>query len=261
MKKLNHLLLILFAVMATACEKVIDIDLNEKDPKIVIEGIIDNQPGPYYVRITTSVNYDESNEFPPISGASVIVTDNLGGVDTLKEIYPGIYETVSTTGVPGHTYSLNIYTPDGKNFTSVCKMPDLVPFDSLKLDSLEFFGEMAYSFTPYYLDPSVMGNRYRMILKRYLYGERDNSDDLFDDRFNNGVTNTRPVFNDFELFPGDTVRLIKQDVDQVIYDYFNTLNLVDDGNTPANPPSNISNGALGYFSAQTTQTKEVVMPE
>jgi hypothetical protein len=51
-------------------------------------------------------------------------------------------------------------------------------------------------------------------------------------------------------------------VDKNVYDYFFTLSGVTGNNgfqtaTPANPVSNISNGALGYFSAHTTQRVKV----
>jgi hypothetical protein len=35
---------------------------------------------------------------------------------------------------------------------------------------------------------------------------------------------------------------------------------VDNASTPADPESNISGGALGYFSVRTSSTKSVIVP-
>ena len=247
-------------VVLTSCEKVIDIDLNSKSPKIVIEGIVDDQPGPYYVRLSTTVNFDESNDFPPVTGARVIINDDQTGNDTLVEISPGLYQTTTLQGIYGHTYTLQVNTSSGEAYTSVCKMPELVAYDSLTVDSLSFFGASTITFTPYYIDPITIGNRYRFIV--YRNDTLVEETFVFEDRFNNGLMNSRPIIVGEEWESGDSARIVKQDIDQGVYDYFNSLQLSSDGQTaaPANPLSNISNGALGYFSVHTTQTKTVAVP-
>jgi len=51
-------------------------------------------------------------------------------------------------------------------------------------------------------------------------------------------------------------------VDQSVWSYFNTLGQARGNNSqsvsPSNPISNITNNALGYFSAQTVQSKQAV---
>jgi hypothetical protein len=251
---------IIVMMVLSSCEKVIDIDLNSKSSKIVIEGIIDDQPGPYYIRLSTTVTFDEVNDFPPVSGARVIITDDQAGNDTLLEISPGLYQTTSLQGIYGHTYTLQVNTPSGESYSSVCKMPALVPYDSLMVDSLFFFGASNITFTPYYIDPITLGNRYRFIV--YRNNKLVEEAFVFEDRFNNGLMNSRPIIVGEEWETGDSARIIKQDIDQGVYDYFNSLQLSSDGQTasPANPTSNISNGALGYFSVHTSQSKTVAVP-
>src|SRR5688572_5999961 len=123
MKKYSFFLSILCAIIFSSCEKVIDLDLNSKDPKIVIEGIIDDQPGPYLVRISTSIDYDEANNFPAVTGAQVIINDSQSGNDTLDEIAPGLYQTTSLQGISGHAYTLSVLTTSGKSFMSSATMP------------------------------------------------------------------------------------------------------------------------------------------
>ena len=54
--------------------------------------------------------------------------------------------------------------------------------------------------------------------------------------------------------------------DQNVYTFYSALLQLSDGGpgggiTPTNPPSNISNGALGYFSAHTVRKKSVVIQQ
>ena len=55
-----------------------------------------------------------------------------------------------------------------------------------------------------------------------------------------------------------------QCVDVAVYNYFKALPLVNISNsggdiTHVNPVSNISNGALGYFSAHTSEVKSIII--
>ncbi len=72
------LYVILAALLAPGfgCKKVIQIDLNSAAPRIVIEGNITDAPGPYQVWLSTTVNFSASNSYPPISGATVQITDS-----------------------------------------------------------------------------------------------------------------------------------------------------------------------------------------
>ena len=63
---------------------------------------------------------------------------------------------------------------------------------------------------------------------------------------------------------GDTLRVDMMCIDQPVYKYwYSLLNSATGANnnaTPANPVTNISGDALGYFSAQTFDTKTIKVP-
>ena len=81
---------------------------------------------------------------------------------------------------------------------------------------------------------------------------------VFEDRLSDGKYIEQPLFNDSSyLQKGDTLLLTMNCIDRNVFNYFYTLTNVTGNNdfqtaTPANPNTNISNGALGYFSAHTT---------
>ena len=52
-------------------------------------------------------------------------------------------------------------------------------------------------------------------------------------------------------------------ISKTIYEYYNSLETnTTDGQSasPANPTSNITNGALGYFNAYSVRKKDVIAP-
>ena len=67
-------LVIVTAVFLTGCQKVVSIDLNNANPRLVVEGIVTDQPGPYSVKLSMSGDYfAPSLYFPPVSNALIIL--------------------------------------------------------------------------------------------------------------------------------------------------------------------------------------------
>jgi hypothetical protein len=257
MKKL--LFLLPFLIVAASCQKVIDIDLNSKDPVVVIEANITDQPGPYTVSVTKTVNFSNTNDFPAVSGATVVISDDLGNTETLVESTAGNYQTSLLQGAPGRTYSLSV-TAEGKTYTAQSTMPAAIELDSLVAELSSAFGGRAYVI-PLFTDPAGQGNRYRAI--EFINGERVEGSFLFDDIYSNGLVNGQPLLDfESELEENDTVQVEFQCIDQPVFLYFFSMlqNTTGQTGAPANPVSNISNGALGYFSAHTVRKKSVVIP-
>src|SRR5580704_14516118 len=96
MKSLLMSAFLIFTIPFITCKKVINLNLKNASPQIVIIGEVTNPPGPYQVTINSTVNFSNSNVFPPVSGALVIITDNTGLTDSLTETTPGTYTTHSS---------------------------------------------------------------------------------------------------------------------------------------------------------------------
>ncbi|MBB6370576.1 DUF4249 domain-containing protein [Chryseobacterium shigense] len=270
MKNIIFIILALFSV--TSCEKEIDIDLDDRSGNIVIEGNITNQAGPYTVRITKSVAFTQANQYPAVTGAQVILSDNTGQTETLQYVGDGKYVTTVFTGVAGRTYTLKIQA-EGKEYTAQSTMPQPVEFDGLTQDSFTFGGETTYTLLPIFTDPVELGNRY--LFNFTVNSIPKKTFEVFSDNINNGLVNQRPLFlpnedneddpSDHKVVPGDTVYVEMQSIDNNIFTYYSALlQISGDGGpgggiTPTNPPSNISNGALGYFSAHTIQKRSIVI--
>jgi len=259
-KVFRYLLAFCFIGFITSCQKVINVDLNSVSPAIVIVGNINDQPGPYTVTLSQTVNFSEPNFFPAISGAFITITDNAGTNDTLTEINPGTYHTKKIVGVQGRTYNLTVLA-NGQTYTASSTMPQLVSFDTLTVSAITFGNDTNRYPDVQFQDPAVVNNYYRFIetvndtLKRRVF--------VVSDQYSNGRYIGYVMGSDSALHNGDSVKVEMQCIDEGTYQYFNTFREADGGSTsvaPSNPISTISNNALGYFSAHTSRYKSIKVP-
>ena len=245
------------AGMLYSCEKVIDLNLNTSSSQIVIQGNVYDQAGPYTVRISRSVDFDEPGLYPAVTGATVTISDNAGNSEVLSEDSSGVYNTSHLLGTPGRTYMLKVET-DGQTYTASSTMPYAVKIDSLYGEKSDFpdFIQLAVHFK----DPADTANYYRLI--DFINGKKQESIIVASDMASEGKTiNGTLMYDKKDLKPGDTYTLWLECVDKGVYDYFRTAAIFNgQAASPANPLSNISNKALGYFNACSVRIKSIVMP-
>ena len=89
---------------------------------VSISGYISDQPGPYTVNVYRAFD-TESQESPRtgVSARSVVISDNLGNSETLKQVLPGVYKT-SPTGIRGEVgvaYKVRVEIGDGRVYESI----------------------------------------------------------------------------------------------------------------------------------------------
>jgi Domain of unknown function (DUF4249) len=258
---------ILLSTLLTSCTKIIDIDLNSSAPQIIIEGLINDETGPYTVKITKTINFSDPNNFPGVQNASVTILDDSGIKEVLKETKPGIYQTATLQGSPGKTYTLTVVA-EGKTYTSMSKMPLPVDLKGIEIientinggvgnDSTQFFDVQLY-----FKDDGNIKNFYRVVQRAngLVFNPFFN---VTDDNLFNGQDFPFLIFNDeVNLKSGDSLALELHSMDKGAFDYFFSLGQTESGQsgTPANPVTNISGGALGYFSAYSVSKASGLAP-
>src|SRR4051812_35563922 len=108
MKALYKLAALIFTVIAfCSCEKVIDLDLKDAAPQLVIEGSISNTAQVPTVRISRTVAFDEPSNFPGVSGAMVKIMSGSTPI-LLTESSAGVYQGPPILGRSGRTYALQV---------------------------------------------------------------------------------------------------------------------------------------------------------
>jgi hypothetical protein len=251
--------LVLFAV---SCKRVINLDLNNAKPQLVIEANITNIFGPQIVKISQTVPFSNTNVYPAVSGAVVNVSDSTGHIHNFVEGPPGTYTAQNFGGRAGVTYTLNVLY-SGINYTASSTMPYRVKLDSINAQTSPFGGKNSDNISVYYQDPAGMPNYYNFLM--YVNSAQVDRIFAFDDQFTDGRYVSNELFqSDITINSGDTVKIVMQCTDKNVYTYWYSLMQQQQqgpggGTTPSNPPSNINNNALGYFSAHTTQSLILVV--
>lgn len=256
---------------ATGCEKVVDdLKLNTTAANIVIEANLVDDGRPCQVSLVTSVNYRETNAFPPITGAKITLADDAGALETLRETSPGQYVGESIRGLPGRTYILRVETGGGA-YVANSTLPPVVPFDALTAETNSAGFDKEIQAVVSYVDPPGLGNSY--LFRQYRNGRLNPALFAQNDKFTDGRAQRAPLRNFMGsnakeadlLVSGDSLTVEMLTIDPAVYEYFRTLNQILSSNpafatTPANPTSNFSGGALGYFSAHSRQVRRVRVP-
>jgi hypothetical protein len=250
----------------TSCEKVIEVDLKEATPRLVIEGNISSGSGPFSVVVSTSGGYFDTEAVKPVSDAAVFISDEDGYSEQLFEKSPGIYRTDYWIGREEKTYSLEVDV-EGMLYTAEEYLPGRVEIQELTVASSIFQqyvpDEEIYDVFCTFEDPGQVLNYYRFFV--YINGELRQPDfrpyDVTDDELFNGLTYTY-TFRRIEATSSDEIKIELQSIGPNTYEYFRTLNdalSAGIGSTPYNPIGNFTNDALGYFGSYTVSTETVVV--
>jgi hypothetical protein len=253
-------------ILLTSCEEVIEIDLDYMKPKLVIEGVINDNDKQCIIKLSKTADYFNQKTNPTVSDAVITLTDNAGTIVNFNEIEPGIYMEESVQAKPDINYTLNILS-EGAEYMADATIPQKVNIDSVtcKYNSESIFYEVGYVVSCHFSDPGEYRNFYR--LKTYNISDRTkakNSKDIYNDDFFNGNNVELPW--SYDVYQQlDTVVVELYTLDVQTYDYYKTLFPVSGGaemmslTTPANPNTNIKNGALGYFGAYTISRDTIII--
>jgi hypothetical protein len=131
---------ILLGIAMIGCIDPIRLVTEEGAGSLVIDGVITDQPGPQVIKLSRSINFDNTRVlrvYPvPEQKAIVTIKDRQGVVENGQEVQPGTYQFNTIQGVVGHTYELSIQTADGNMYVS---QPETMrPVPSIEKIDFEF---------------------------------------------------------------------------------------------------------------------------
>ncbi len=130
----NILYTIAILILAASCEDVINPELIEVDPVVVVDAWVNNKDEPQNIFLTRTQPYFE-NVFPEkIPNATVYIEDNEGNrFDFIENDSAYTWEPINgeTFGVTGRQYLLSIEV-DGERFVSATEMGRAPVIDSIK---------------------------------------------------------------------------------------------------------------------------------
>ncbi|GGH28022.1 hypothetical protein GCM10011418_38370 [Sphingobacterium alkalisoli] len=249
-----YLLISVFvAFVSVSCEEIIEVNLNEGDPKYVIEADLTTLSSDQFIRVTQTVPFSADIPSKSIEHALVSVSDSRGQVFNFTYQGEGYYSFKNLKLQENVVYDLSVRI-DNELFEATSRLEDFVAVDSLGVIEERIFNEPYYFVLLKFNDPIDIPNYYRYSTS--VNGSTFKFSSVFNDKFNDGLFVSHEITNsDNSLAIGDSVIVRRQCISKDVYDYWNEVQFANPGNAaPSNPKSNISNGAFGYFSV--TAAKE-----
>ncbi len=268
----NNILLIFISILIlSSCDEPIELDLEQTEAVVVIEGLVTNERGNHYVKIGKSSGFDASGGNELISGATVKVRDDNGRSFTYIESSPGYYISEEVfKGEIGSVYTLEVLVED-RLYTASEELRYVSSFDSLTyiIDEEERADpedpETFYEVLIYIKEPQETEDYY--LFKFYKNGEEENYDGqwiyVYDDVAIAENVDALAIDGYFAL--GDTAKVEVYGLSRSAYRFFYDMNenINSDGGMfngqPANPNTNLSGGAVGYFQVSAVSSAEIII--
>lgn len=228
MKKI--LTLLLLSIIIIACQDVIELDLNNSAPRLVIDAELElNEDGTttaQVILIRSSPFYQEEIVF--VSDATVIVTDQAGVNHDFSLISVGLYTNTTLNIQDGMSYTLTII--DGVDtYSATQDFISTVPYNRVEQAKLAGFSDDITEITGFFNDPANEENY-------YLFEFIDNNNlknqeiDIIGDEFSNGNESQTTFFLDEEDLPaGSDITLVIRGIDRRCFTFYDTLLQQTDG--------------------------------
>ncbi len=264
---IRYILLFVVIALTASCRKVISLDLHNAAKRLVVEADITNQAGGCQVLLSQTADFDADNNFPPVSGAAVIISDYTRNSTALTESSPGTYAAPSLVAQTGVTYHLLIVS-NGDSISAVSTLPVQVSFDNLYISEEQIFGTTNKLANVIYNDPADIGHYYQFV--QWINGVKVKQLYTADNQLTAGRNQDVELYLDpntkdkDKIKSGDTVTVEMQCLDEAAHAYWFSAEQSATGDNqnavPSNPVSNLVGNALGYFSAHTSQIRTVQAP-
>ena len=258
---------ILVVITLFACEKVVELPIEDAAPKLVVEAVAKSLPGESYILLSKSIGfYDDPVEVNWVDGANVQVVDESGEVFTFAGTgMPGEYRHPTFYLEPNQFYDLKVEA-EGQELNSESRTLTIPQIDSLfafQQISTDLQGNPDTSNILIYTvsDNPVEKNFYRFVL--WVNGEKDDEIFIETDDLGNGATYTSPFFG-ISFDSGDHIYAELWSMTKDNYAYFSALytnlNQSPFSAAPSDLPSNIEGGGIGYFGAFMVDTASIIIP-
>ncbi|HEA29519.1 MAG TPA: DUF4249 domain-containing protein [Leeuwenhoekiella sp.] len=255
MQKLSYIIgLFVVGCSLSSCEDVIDVDLPQAEPRLVIDALIrvpaEEDYFPVIVRLSTTAPFDAEG-VPRVSGAGVSLT---GDEETyrLEDAGDGIYlGELPRKVISNETIQLDITYKDA-HYASTTKMVTTVAIDNLSQGDGTLFSGDETEIIVDYTDPAPSRDYYLFDMDFGFYL-------LSEDSFYQGNPINFSYFYD-NLDPGSALTIDILGVDKAFYDYMSIV-ISQTGQDTAGPfeappaevkgniinTTNPENYPLGYF--------------
>lgn len=280
--------LMLVALGLFSCTEDMDVDLDSVETRLSVEANVNSDLKKHLVKLKETSDVFYSQEAIPVSNALVEVSDGTTSFKFL-ETESGIYESETEfAGIPGKTYTLKITNVDvNKDNTMEEYLASSTMKQAYVVDSIKMHFDPEYESDrgdddedkgPYWLISIYMKDNVDT-QDYYGFASRINNVMVHDtitevlvqkDTYFNGEQTKGVDVGEFNqnksdeiLSNMDEITLETYAIDKDYYDFVSQLQEMDEGQSmfsgpPGNIKTNISNGAIGFFSVYSITRTTVI---
>ena len=283
MRDIKYIVLVSFILLLmNSCTERIDVDLDTTYTRLVVEGHISTDTVVQTFRLTKTAGYFSTEAAPPVLGAQIRITDQLGNQILLEEKDNGFYQTDNDFyGEVNKSYELQIDLKEEisgqEQYLAQSDLPAVQKIDSIGIEFNEHFGKNGFWIVKLYAqDPGEEANFYMFNVYKNgkLMTDTLNKVSFTDDKMFNGnythgigVVYFRNVSEDQVFKVGDEVVLQMSGITKEHYIYMNEVLRSTSfqnpmfGGPPANVKGNLSDGAFGFFSTYSNTYCAMILTE
>lgn len=272
MKNTFKHLIVSFCFFLPSCTKVVEVDLETAEPKLVIDASVDWVKGTtgkeQKIKLSTTTGY-YSTKFPTVSGADIVITNSANTVFSfIEDVGTGEYICTGFRPVIGETYTLKVVL-NGEVYTATetcIGVPNIE--NNIVQNNAGGFGGDEVEITYSYQDNGNEENHY---LHRILSPVSTFPDfKAKNDEKSQGKL-MQEYFSDEDLKAGDLVNIRLYGISGRYYDYFRKLLAASGAGagpfqaTPGSVRGNIinethfENFAYGYFRLSEVDVKDYMI--
>ena len=234
MGRRNLIYIVLFFVISISCEKIIDIDIPEKEKKIVINSIISTD-SLVKVNVSKSLNILDDKNVIYLNKATVKLYEDDKFIENLTNISNGNFMSKVFYPKMGKNYKIEVSAQNLKTVTAESKIPQKVKITSIDTATKDEEGYFSLEFTLKFDEPENETNYYLLQMKTYQPSDydfetqtyaKDKLENLYissDDNMVESIANFGGILFSDKLINGQSYSL-KLTVDK--YNFYNDTNLV-----------------------------------
>jgi len=270
--KLSHIFSIATLINSlcflSSCEADLELNVQNADRTyLVVDGMITNEAKAHCIRLSTSYPYFGKSGSLPVKGAEVVISDGTESIELTEKQDGEYYTPANWSALYGKTYTLSVST-DQEGVAGVYHAESTMPEPGGRYEKLDYYYDKdseSWITKVWFQDyPGIISN---YVINLGLNGQLLQSvytvqrgDSYFDGMYLNGTVYVSLKAGeggqlDKPLQTGDVLTLYQYCAPKSYYDFvytkfhttLPTLPLIVP--QPANCQTNISGGALGFFSA------------
>ncbi|WP_370480254.1 DUF4249 domain-containing protein [Tamlana flava] len=255
----------LFFLLIFSCEDVINLDLKNSEPRLVIDASINWEKGTdgkfQTIKLSLTAPYFDT-EIPPATGAIVTVTDlKNNAFSFVEEGNSGIYNNDSFIPEIGETYYLYV-TYNNELYTATETLMPVVPIESVEQKNDGGFSGNEIELKAFYTDPKDIENFY--LFEFDIVKFESTFFEVYEDKFTDG-NRIFAFYSNEDIALDDEIKITNYGISKRAYEYYNILLQQTDENSgdpfetqPATlrgnciNQTNPDNFPLGYFKISET---------